>query len=58
MSISSHLESLHSKHDQLKKDINYMYAHHLSEQQVAAMKKEKLKVKDEIHRFERMRKKA
>jgi len=51
MTISAHLDSLHKRHDQLKKEVRYAYMHHYSNEHIAGLKKKKLKVKDEIEGF-------
>lgn len=48
MSVISHLESLNMKHDKLKDKIQEAYIYHLP---VTELKKEKLKVKDEIYKL-------
>jgi hypothetical protein len=43
-----HLESLREKHDDLDKEIQELYAHHTDDMKVEALKKKKLKIKDEM----------
>ncbi len=50
MSIMSHLTALQTKHDAIDKSIEDAYSHHLSDAELLRMKKEKLRLKDEIHR--------
>lgn len=45
MSINSHIQSLQLKHDRLEEKLHDAYVHHAS---VAEIKKEKLRIKDEI----------
>lgn len=52
MSVSSHLDSLYEKHDNVEKRIEFAYSHHYADVDVARLKKEKLRLKDEIHHFE------
>ncbi len=48
MSVQSHLSSLHQKHESLEEKINDAFTHHVSDTEVAQLKKEKLRLKDEI----------
>ncbi len=48
MSTKSRIESLYQKHEELEKQIEDAYTHHLP---VAALKKQKLRIKDEITQF-------
>jgi hypothetical protein len=43
-----HLESLREKHDELDKEIQTLYEHHTDDMKVEALKKKKLKIKDEM----------
>ena len=43
-----HLESLREKHDDLDKEIQQLYEHHTDDFKVEALKKKKLKIKDEM----------
>ena len=43
-----HLESLREKHDDLDKQIQELYEHHTDDLKVEALKKKKLKLKDEM----------
>jgi len=43
-----HIESLKEKHDELDKKIEDLYAHHANDFQLENLKKQKLKIKDEI----------
>ena len=43
-----HLESLREKHDDLDKEIHELYEHHTDDMKVEALKKKKLKIKDEM----------
>ncbi len=43
-----HLESLREKHDELDKQIQELYNHHTDDLKVEALKKKKLKLKDEM----------
>ena len=52
MSIISHLDALHTKHDAMEKRIEDAYLHHVSDVELVRLKKEKLKIKEEIHRYE------
>ncbi len=49
MSIKTHLDALNEKHAELEKELHEAYLHHLP---MAYIKKEKLKVKDEILKIE------
>lgn len=44
------LESLKKKHKELDNSINMLYKHTNTEEQVTALKKQKLKIKEEILR--------
>ena len=50
MSIKTHLHALQTKHAVLEKELHEAYTHHLP---VGYIKKEKLKVKDEITQLEK-----
>ena len=43
-----HIESLREKHDALDKEIQELYEHHTDDMKVEALKKKKLKIKDEM----------
>jgi uncharacterized protein YdcH (DUF465 family) len=43
-----HIESLKEKHDELDREITNLYNHHTDDLKVEALKKQKLKLKDEI----------
>ena len=43
-----HLESLREKHDDLDAEIKQLYEHHTDDMKVEALKKKKLKIKDEM----------
>ena len=43
-----HLESLREKHDELDVQIKELYEHHTDDMKVEALKKKKLKIKDEM----------
>lgn len=45
MSVNSHIQSLQLKHQKLEEELHDAYLHHAS---VAEIKKEKLRIKDEI----------
>lgn len=56
MSISSHLTELHTKHQQLESDIARALQQPSQDPlHVAALKKRKLRIKDEIERLARAR---
>lgn len=48
MTVNSHINSLEQKHAKLKDELHSAYTHHLSSAEIAQLKKEKLKIKDEI----------
>lgn len=48
----AHYEVLKNKHDVLDKEINSAYSHHIDDHIVSGMKKQKLHLKDEMHRIE------
>jgi len=50
MQSSQHLDSLQNKHDSLQKELEFAYSHHLSDQEVSRLKKEKLRLKDRIQK--------
>jgi hypothetical protein len=50
MSLQSHLDTLYSKHAVLEEQIHDAYAHH-QDDQVAALKKKRLVIKDEINQL-------
>ena len=52
-----HLESLREKHDDLDKEIQELYEHHTDDMKVEALKKKKLKIKDEMEQTSQKRKK-
>jgi hypothetical protein len=43
-----HMETLRERHDALDRQIKEMYEHHADDLKVEKLKKEKLKLKDEI----------
>jgi hypothetical protein len=43
-----HLESLREKHDELDRQIQELYNHHTDDMKVEALKKKKLKIKDDM----------
>lgn len=43
-----HIESLREKHDELDRQIQELYEHHTDDLKVEALKKKKLKIKDEM----------
>ncbi len=52
MSVMAHLDVLQKKHDLLGKQIEQAYAHHASDMELHRLKKEKLRLKDEIQIFQ------
>ena len=48
-----HVEHLKEKHDKLDKQIKELYEHHTNDLTVEKLKKEKLKLKDEIEQTNR-----
>lgn len=48
MTVSAHINSLHKKHEKLKKDIKFAYIHHMPDFKITTLKKKKLQVKDEL----------
>ncbi len=48
-----HVEHLKEKHDNLDKRIKELYEHHTDEFKVEDLKKQKLKIKDEIEQTNR-----
>jgi uncharacterized protein YdcH (DUF465 family) len=48
-----HVEHLKEKHDKLDKQIKELYEHHTDDLTVEKLKKEKLKLKDEIEQTNR-----
>ena len=49
----NHVEHLKEKHDKLDKQIKELYEHHTDDLTVEKLKKEKLKLKDEIEQTNR-----
>ena len=52
MSIEGHIEALKRKHQNIHKRIEALEAENAPEKYIAPLKKEKLRLKDEIARFE------
>lgn len=50
MSMQAHLDSLYERHAKLEVELNQAYFHHRDDQ-VQLIKKQKLRVKDEINRM-------
>lgn len=50
MNISAHLEALHAKHSKLEASLHEAYIHH-DDTSIAKLKRDKLKIKDEIASF-------
>ena len=48
MSVQAHLDSLYEKHAKLEEEINNAYFHH-QDDRVGMLKKQKLRIKDEIN---------
>ena len=51
--IKHHISHLQEQHDSLDKDIVELEAHHSNHEKVVEMKKEKLRLKDEIEKFKK-----
>jgi len=49
MTIKSHIETLNKKHEKLDKKLHDAYTHYLPEAEIIELKKQKLKIKDEIN---------
>lgn len=47
----THLDSLQKKHHSIQKKIEFAYSHHLSDQEISRLKKEKLRLKDKIQKY-------
>ena len=54
MSVAAHLDTLHQKHSQLKKEIQSAQAHHAPDDELQRLKKQKLRIKDEIKQFDEL----
>ncbi|MCD6036020.1 MAG: hypothetical protein K0R63_1761 [Rickettsiales bacterium] len=54
MSLVAHLQTLHHKHSLLKAQIEEAYSHHLPDFTLVDLKKQKLRLKEEIVRLEAM----
>lgn len=54
MSIEGHLKALGHKHEDLHKRIEVLEAERVHEKYIIPLKKEKLKIKDEIIKFQGM----
>lgn len=52
MNLTSHLEMLAKKEQKLDDKIHDAYVHHASEEEMHSLKKERLRVKDEIRKNE------
>ncbi|NDF12808.1 MAG: DUF465 domain-containing protein [Proteobacteria bacterium] len=50
MSTQAHLDSLYERHAKLEEELNHAYFHHQDER-AQTIKKQKLRVKDEINRM-------
>ena len=50
MSVTSHIDALQTKHHAIDERIEFAYSHHFNDTDVARMKKEKLRLKDQIQR--------
>lgn len=48
MSVSAHIHALHQKHETLEQEIAQAYAHHSSDVELNALKRVKLKLKDQM----------
>ena len=54
MSVSGHIDSLKRKHQQVSKKLERAYMHHCPDDELAQLKKIKLRLKDELMVFENM----
>lgn len=52
MSVEGHIKSLKAKHRELHERIEVLEAEHVDEKYINPLKKEKLKIKDEIAHYE------
>lgn len=52
MSTEGHIKSLKAKHNDLHTRIEVLEAEHVDEKYITPLKKEKLRIKDELARFE------
>lgn len=51
--LKKHINELRNKHSTLQQEINMLVYTHQPEEKIAALKKEKLRIKDEIATLER-----
>lgn len=51
--IKHHISHLQEQHDLLDKEITELESHHSNHEKVVEMKKEKLRLKDEIEKFKK-----
>ena len=51
--IRQHINQLRNKHSHLQQEINMLVYTHQAEEKISELKKEKLRIKDEITEFER-----
>lgn len=51
--VKSHVDKLEKKHELLDHTLNSMYKTHASDEQIHEVKKQKLKVKDELEHHKR-----
>ncbi len=54
MSIETHIDTLNFKHGKLENTIDKAYVHHLPEEDISKLKKEKLMIKDEINNLQHL----
>jgi hypothetical protein len=52
MSINSHFNSLKKRHDELENEINFAYNTHLADTIITNLKKQKLRIKEELQTLE------
>lgn len=51
MSLESHIHTLEEKQGKLSKNINKAYGNHLPDEKVKTLKKERLRIEDEIEQL-------
>jgi hypothetical protein len=52
MSITTHIKTLNNKHKELDDKLHSAYIHYLPNNEISKLKKEKLRIKDEIKNLE------
>ncbi|MFV9875805.1 MAG: DUF465 domain-containing protein [Rickettsiales endosymbiont of Dermacentor nuttalli] len=51
MSVLEHINQISSKHDKIEKELHKAYVYHSDDAIIGRLKKQKLKLKDELHHY-------